>query len=214
MMPNQPAGVTVWLLRTAVAVTLIAVAACDLGESTPKLRPLSQSAVVLAFGDSLTFGTGATAETSYPAVLAGLIGRRVIRSGVPGEVTAAGQQRLASVISRYQPALVILCHGGNDILRRVPESTAEANLRAMIAQAEAAGAQVLLVGVPKPGLFLSDAPLYQRLAEEFDLPYLDESVADILKDSSLKSDTIHPNAAGYRKLAEDIAELLKRAGAI
>ena len=192
----------------------MAAAACDAGDPTPKLRPLQPGAVVLAFGDSLTFGTGTSADKSYPAVLSGLINRRVIRSGVPGEVTNAGRRRLPSVIRRYQPALVILCHGGNDILRRVPESTAEANLRAMITQAQTAGAEVVLVGVPKLGLFLSDSPVYERLAKEFDIPYLNGTLADILESSSLRSDTIHPNAAGYRKLAEDIAELLKRAGAV
>ena len=203
-----------WPARFVLAAVLLAVAACDFGESTPKLQPVNSASVILAFGDSLTFGTGATAETSYPAVLSTLIDRRVIRSGVPGEVTDAGRRRLPSVINRHQPALVILCHGGNDILRRVPEATAEENLRAMIMQAQAAGAEVLLVGVPKPGIFLSDAPVYKRLADEFGLPYLDASLADILSSSSLKSDTIHPNAAGYRKLAEDIADLLRRAGAV
>ena len=203
-----------WLARTLFAVALLSATGCDFGESTPKLQPLTSAEVVLAFGDSLTFGTGATAETSYPAVLSTLIGRHVIRSGVPGEVTAAGRRRLPSVIRRHQPALVILCHGGNDILRRVPEAAAEENLRAMIMQAQAAGAEVLLVGVPKPGIFLSDAPVYKRLADEFGLPYLEETLADILSSSSLKSDTIHPNAAGYRQLAEEIADLLRRAGAV
>ena len=202
------------LARIVLALVLVSVTGCDFGDSTPKLRPILSASVVLAFGDSLTYGTGANAEASYPAVLSTLIDRRVIRSGVPGEVTAAGRRRLPSEIRRHRPALVILCHGGNDILRRVPESTAEENLRAMIVQAQESGAQVLLVGVPRPGLFLSDAPVYKRLADEFNLPYLEESLADILSSNSLKSDTIHPNAAGYRKLAEDIADLLHRAGAV
>ena len=45
--------------------------------------------------------------------------------------------------------------------------------------AQAAGAEVVLIGVPKPGLFISDSPVYQRLADEFGLPYLDEALADI-----------------------------------
>ncbi len=214
MIHHRFGSATAWLARATIALLLLGVAGCDAGGSTPQLSPLRQNAVILAYGDSLTYGTGATAETSYPAVLSRLIGRHVIRSGVPGEVTAAGLRRLPAVISQYQPALVILCHGGNDILRRVPESTAEANLRAMIRQAQAAGAEVLLVGVPKPGLFLSDSPVYQRLAEEFDLPYLDGALADILERNSLKSDAIHPNAAGYQRLAEEIAALLERAGAV
>lgn len=213
MIFRKPASRPRSLALAAALALLVAVAACD--DPTPQLAPLRENALVLAFGDSLTYGTGTSADNSYPAVLSALIGRRVVRSGVPGEVTAAGRRRLPSEISRYQPALVILCHGGNDIIRRVSESTAEDNLRAMISEAQAAGAQVVLVGVPKPGLFMSEgASFYRRIADEFELPYLDETIAEILKDGALKSDTIHPNAAGYRKLAEDIAALLRRAGAI
>ena len=202
------------LARAGALLLLLAAAACD-GDQTPHLPALRQNALVLAFGDSLTFGVGASAENSYPEVLSQMIGRRVVRSGVSGEITAAGLRRLPSVISQYQPALIILCHGGNDILRGIPESTIEANLRAMIALARSGGANVVLVGVPKRSVFLSDgAPLYKRIADELDLPYLETTIADILKDDRLKSDAVHPNAAGYRKLAEDIAKLLRRAGAI
>lgn len=193
---------------------LLTLPACD-GWQAAKLTPLPETAVVLAYGDSLTVGRGTTPDQSYPEVLSRLLGRPIVRSGISGEVTANGVQRLPSVLRQHRPALVILCHGGNDILRGVPESDIEANLRAMVEQARAVGAEVVLVGVPKWGLFAAaDAPLYERVADEFDLPYLDGTIADILKDSRLKSDTVHPNAAGYRKLAEDIAELLRNAGAV
>ena len=70
---------------------MLAVAGC--AEAVSALRPLTNSSVVLAFGDSLTFGTGANEATSDPAVLANLIGRQVVRSGVPGEVSADGLAR-------------------------------------------------------------------------------------------------------------------------
>lgn len=203
------------LARAGALVFLLAVSACEGEARTPQLPPLPETALVLAFGDSLTAGLGTTPENSYPAVLSGLIGRRVVRSGVSGEITASGLRRLPSVLDQYQPDLIILLHGGNDILRGLSESAIEANLRAMIAQAQAIGAEVVLVGVPRRSLFTTDgAPFYERIAEEFDLPYLETTIAEILKDDGLKSDTVHPNAAGYRKLAEDIAALMRRAGAV
>ena len=109
---------------------LLLLAACG---KTPQLTKLSNDAVILAFRDSLTFATGATPETSYPAVLEKLIGRRVVAAGVPGEVTAEGLERLPDVIEGEQPKLLILCHGANDLLRLTGAAQAEANLRAIIA---------------------------------------------------------------------------------
>lgn len=193
---------------------LLLLAACG-GPAVPQVKPLSANAVVLAFGDSLTFGKGAKAAESYPAVLQQLIGRRVVRSGVSGEVSARGLRRLGQALDRHRPDLLVLCHGGNDILRRMDRQKAEANLRAMVKLARARGIDVVLVGVPEPGFFLSgSAEFYRRIAKDLALPYEDEAVAAILSDRALRSDRIHPNAKGYRRLAEAVAGLLRKAGAV
>ncbi len=199
--------------RVVVALLLLLAAAC--GPQTPELPPLPEDALVLAFGDSLTYGTGAAAQDSYPAVLERLIGRKVIRSGVPGEVSAEGLRRLEEVLVRTRPDLLVLCHGGNDILRFRKDDKTAANLRAMVKLATAQGVDVVLIGVPKPGLFLSNgAEFYLRIARDFRIPYAGEILAEILGSPSLKSDAIHPNAAGYRKMAEAVAALLRQSGAI
>lgn len=184
------------------------------GTDHPKLPRLSQEAVVLAFGDSLTYGTGVAEQDSYPAVLQHLISRTVVRAGVPGEVTAAGLARLPDALDEHAPKLLILCHGGNDFLRNLGEQQAAANIRAMITLAKAKGVAVVLVGVPKAGLRLSPPEFYEEIAQEFGIPYEAATLSDILMSRALKSDTVHPNAQGYRKLAEALAGLLRESGAI
>ena len=80
--------------------------------------------------------------------------------------------------------------------------------------AKARGAQVVLIGVPKPGLLPSAAGFYEDIAREFKLPYESAALRKILTDNSLKSDLVHPNSAGYARLAEAVAALLKKAGAV
>lgn len=198
-------------LYVALAVVALIVAGCGKG---PRLSPLGSDAIVLAFGDSLTFGTGASEQESYPAQLAQLIGRKVMRAGVPGEVSADGLARLPDALDEHQPKLLILCHGGNDFLRRVPKQQAAANVRAMIRLAKSRGVEVALIGTPEPGLTVSPPEFYAEIAREFSVPYEDGVVGKILRDSSLKSDAIHPNARGYRLIAERLAELLRKAGAV
>ena len=79
-----------------VLVWLALTAGC--GDKVPKIGKLAPADVIVAFGDSLTYGTGASEAESYPAVLGQLIGRTVVRAGVPGEVTAGGLARLQNVI--------------------------------------------------------------------------------------------------------------------
>jgi len=200
------------LSRHCCLLLLLSLAAC--GSSLPSVSPLGEDAVVLAFGDSLTFGTGSDEKQSYPARLEALIHRTVINGGVPGEVTGQGLERLPGLLEKCEPALLILCHGGNDLLRKMDENKAADNIRAMIRMAKGRGTDVVLIGVPKPGLFPSTAALYGDIAKEFDIPYEAKALTDILSTGSLKSDPIHPNADGYDKLARSVAALLKTAKAI
>jgi len=186
---------------------LLLFSGCD---RQPALHPLGADARILAFGDSLTHGNGARREESYPAILQQLLGNDVINAGVPGELSAEGLKRLPTALEEFRPQLVILIHGGNDFLRRLDHRQTHDNLQAMIDLCRQAGAEAILAGVPEPGLFLSPPDLYQELAEGNRIPLLEETLSDILSARELKSDTIHPNAAGYRKLAEALAESIRK----
>lgn len=196
------------LLTVTAGVFLIA---CSSGAKPSRL---AGDAVILAFGDSLTFGTGASPAESYPAVLERLVGRRVVNSGIPGEVTAEGLTRLPEVLEKEKPGLMILCHGGNDLLRRHDRRQTAQNLREMIRLAQERGIAVVVIAVPSLGLSLSPPSFYRETAAEMKIPIEEKILATVLSDGSLKSDYIHPNAAGYRRLAEAIADLLKKSGAL
>lgn len=181
----------------------------------PPLSALGPDAVVLAFGDSLTYGTGAAREASYPARLAERIGRRVVNAGVPGETSGEGRQRLPQWLQRSQPDLVLLCLGGNDMLRRRSTEAMRDNLAAMIAMIRNHGAEVVLIAVPKLQAWsLEPHPIYARLGQTLQVPVLETALAEILSDGEFKSDAIHPNARGYARLAEGLHELLRAAGAL
>lgn len=179
-----------------------------------QLPVLSNDAVIVAFGDSLTHGYGVSNSDSYPAVLEKLTGRTVINAGVDGEESNQGLTRLPAVLDDYRPDLLILCHGGNDILRKKDMQAMENNLREMIQIAAQQKIPVIMLGVPKPGIFLSSLPVYREIADSTSVLLIDDLIPDVLGDNKLKSDTVHPNKEGYRKIAEIIYETLKDSGAI
>jgi acyl-CoA thioesterase-1 len=199
-----------WLVAVVTVVALLT----GCGGNTPSVAKLAANDIVLAFGDSLTHGTGAKAEESYPAVLSQLLGRNVVRAGIPGEQSAGGLERLPGVLDEHRPRLVIVCLGGNDMLRKQPQAAIESNLRAMLKEIRSRGIDAVLVGVPAPGLITSAPEFYEKLAKEFGIPYEGKVVTSVLYKPELKSDPIHPNADGYRRIAEALAKLLRDAGAV
>ena len=179
-----------------------------------RLEKLDAAAVVLAFGDSLTYGTGASPEQSYPAVLGRAIGRKVVNAGVPGETSAQGLERLPEVLDEVKPRLLILCHGGNDFLRRLDDAAAAANVRAMIRLARQKGIDVVLLATPKPGLPPSIPTFYGEIAAEQKVPFEEGVIRTVLFDNRLKSDMVHPNGQGYAAIAEAVHKVLKKSGAL
>jgi len=188
------------------------ISAC--GNEQLPLPRLAGDAVILAFGDSLTYGTGANSTESYPAVLEKLTGRKVINAGISGEESQEGLMRLPDLLETHQPDLLILCHGGNDILRKKDLNRMSANIREMIGLAREQNIPVVMIGVPRFGIFLSSLPQYREIADSTDVVFIEDLIPDILSDAALKSDTVHPNKDGYQKMAEQIHAVLQDSGAI
>lgn len=204
-----PTGrVVAWLCLLWV----ILLAGCDARQ--PTLPHLGPDDVVLAFGDSLTYGTGVDVVQSYPAQLGQIIGHKVVAAGVPGEVTAQGVARLPGVLDEVQPKLLLLCLGGNDLLHKVDATSIAANLRTMVGEARKRGIAVVLIGVPEPRLFGGVPKFYADIAAAAGVPYEGKVLKTVLFDNSKKSDLIHPNAAGYRMIADALAGVLHQTGAI
>lgn len=189
---------------------LLLLAAC--GQQS--LQPLDKEATIVAFGDSLTQGVGAAEGKNYPSVLAELSGVTVVNAGVSGETTSEGVLRLPIALQKYQPDLVILIEGGNDILQNLDQNQTKANLARMIQMIRLEGAQVVMLGIPEKNLFSDSADFYDELAEEYDLVYDAETMSELLKTRGYKSDSVHLNNAGYRELANRIYTFLQEQGAL
>jgi len=198
-----------------VSVLLAMLAGCG---PSPRQSVVPAGQTVLAFGDSVTHGTGAGSGEDWPTLLATATGWQVINAGVPGDTAQAAQARLPAVLAQHRPALVIIEIGGNDFLRRRSVADVKADVRGLIQTAQASGAQVVLVAVPALSLMAavagrpSDAPLYAELAKEVQVALVPDVFSDVLGDAALRADPIHPNAAGYQKMAQGLHERLKALG--
>ena len=186
---------------------LVTLAGC--GRDKKTAQPVPPGSTVLALGDSLTFGTGASAETCYPTVLAVLTGWNVVNAGVPGDTSAQALARLPALLAEHQPKLVIVSIGGNDFLRKLPESDTRTHVHAICKQSLDAGAQVLLVAVPRATVAaalgqMTDHALYAEVAKDLKIPLQREAWGEVLAQPDLRADAVHANARGYAQFARSV----------
>lgn len=170
---------------------------------------LRSDATILAFGDSITYGYGVSEKASYPAQLQKRTGVRVINGGISGEESSEGLQRLAKLLEQ-KPDLVILCHGGNDIIQKRSVEKLKANLTQMVETIKASGAKVLLVGVPDFGLLgFKTHSIYAEVADETEVFFEEDVLSDVLSKNEFKIDYIHPNEKGYKIIVDAFVKHLR-----
>ena len=171
------------------------------------------------FGDSISAAYGIELEAGWVALLQDRLRaqgkpHQVVNASVSGETSAGGRARLPALLARETYALVVLELGGNDGLRGLSLAQTEANLRAMIEAARAAGAQVLLLGMhlpPNYGATYTEAfaAIYPKLAQALDIalvPFLLEGVAT--DPALMLPDRIHPRAAAQPRLLDKVWPVL------
>lgn len=185
---------------------LLLIAFCSCSRTPPNLD--SPGRTIVCLGDSITAGTGVGPGEAFPDLLAGRLNREVVNAGVPGETASEGLARVDAVLAE-NPWLVIVELGGNDILRRTPPEEMERSLRAILDRLLAARVVPLLVEVDAP-FAASYHQVFERLHDDYPaVPFEDEALGEILRDSRLKSDTVHPNAEGQRRLATALVEVIE-----
>jgi acyl-CoA thioesterase I len=195
--------------RIALAGGLLAgillVAFCPRDNSWAIVNHTPQGMALVAFGDSLTAGYQVGDADSYPAQLAKLLDRPIVNRGVSGDSTVDGLARLDRDVLSENPRVVLLALGANDMLRRQPIEQTFANLRRIVDRIQARGALVVLIGVEGYPLVHGDyGKRYRELARETGCVYVPDILDDVLGDPALMYDQIHPNGAGYAKIARRI----------
>ena len=171
-------------------------------------RPLAGENII-AFGDSLVKGVGATAGNDMVSALELRIGKSIVKAGKSGDTTKTALARLEADVLSQNPRIVIILLGGNDALRRVPEEQVFSQLGTIIDLIHEKGAAVLLLGV-RGGIFSDRYEKdFKQLAKEKRVSYIPDIIGGVIGHANLMSDAIHPNDQGYAKMAERIEPVLK-----
>ena len=165
---------------------------------------------IVCFGDSLTFGTGASSGQDYPSQLSKMISRPVINAGVPGDTTARALQRLERDVLPYSPDIVLITLGGNDLKNGIAKEVAFENLRKIVESIQKQGVHVIIGGLHIPLRDRGFGRGYQKLADQTGAILIPNILEGIMGDRKLMSDPIHPNDAGYKIMAERFHRALRR----
>jgi len=164
----------------------------------------SKGTGIICFGDSLTFGYGANPGEDYPSALARMTKIPVINVGIDGDTSTEGLKRIETDVLDRTPLLVIIEFGGNDFLRQIPPETTAKNIEEMIVMIQSHGAIAAIADISISVVMGDYNKEYKRLAKKYNTILIPSLLNGILTKPSLKSDFIHPNADGYRIIAQRI----------
>lgn len=165
-------------------------------------KPLSGT--IVAFGDSLTAGHGANANESYPAVLAESLGVDIINAGKNGDTLQSALERLDADVLELKPQIVMMTLGGNDVMRQVSIEKSVEAAAAIFTKLIAAGAMVVFIEIDPPLFARKRMQAIREVAEPLGVVWLDGITTGLWGNDKVMADNVHPNAAGYKIMAERI----------
>ena len=175
--------------------------------------------VIDCFGDSITAGYGVDPGKSYPDDLQTDLDNRgyhdrVVNSGISGNTTKDGVDRLKDVLALH-PAVVIVEFGGNDGLRGIPIAETRSNLNLIVSTLLRGGSKVIVAGITLPPNYGAD--YIQQFNATFPLVATENHVVVIPNiylhvypvPNAIQDDGIHPTAKGAQLVADEFVPLLK-----
>ncbi|XPG48711.1 arylesterase [Variovorax sp. KK3] len=179
---------------------------------------------MLVVGDSLSAEYGLKRGEGWVPLLEKRLAEQkiaatVVNASISGDTTSGGRARLAALLTQHRPTHVVLELGGNDALRGLPLAGTEDNLTQMTKAAQAAGAQVLIVGIQVPPNYGSDytrrfEAIFTKVAGSTKaalVPFLLKGIADGPEATTLfQADRIHPTAAAQPRMLENVYPTLRK----
>jgi lysophospholipase L1-like esterase len=172
-------------------------------------RPTAGERIV-AFGDSLVEGVGASPGRDMVSILSRRIGTQIVNAGRSGDTTGQALERLDTTVLSRNPRVVIVLLGGNDMMRRVPRARMFENLETIVTRIRARGAAVILVSVEIGLGSGTEGRAFEALADRTSSALVRDILDGILGRRRLMSDGIHPNDAGYEIMADRIEPTLRK----
>ena len=192
--------------------------------ASPAQTPTAAAPTLLVVGDSLSAEYGLPRGSGWVALLQQRLDKEkrhytVVNASVSGDTTSGGRSRLDALLKTHQPRLVVIELGGNDALRGLPVAMTRDNLQAMTAQAQKAGAKVLLLGMQVPPNYGADynrqfQAAYAEVAKSTKaalVPFFLKGVADSPHAEELfQADRIHPTQAAHPTLLANVWPTLQK----
>jgi lysophospholipase L1-like esterase len=173
-----------------------------------RTAPTSGSRVI-AFGDSLVEGVGASRGHDLVWLLSTRTGTPIVNAGRRGDTTAAALARLDRDVLDRDPRVVIVVLGGNDLIRRVPREQTLENMSRIVERIRERGAGVILAPVSLGTIVDRNAEGYDEIARRTSSVLVPDILTGILGQNGMTSDPIHPNDRGYALMAARLEPALR-----